>query len=81
MKGEIGWAGIAIGVGVFDVLNDETMTHAYQEALKRNKVSRAIAIGGMAITCSHLLGILPRQVDPFYAIMDGVKRASGESDE
>ena len=63
--GSVGWAAIAAGVLVFDVLSRETLSSAYTRYLERNKL---LAVGTLAVTAAHLLNVLPEPIDPFYQV-------------
>ena len=77
VNGLYGYAGIALAVGAFDTINEQTMTESYQNALE-HPYKRIIALGGMAITCSHLLGLIPDKVDPFNIVANNVGKLAGK---
>lgn len=70
--GAAGWAAIGAFVVAFDVLSNESLTRAFERARESdNRAIRALALGGLALTTAHLVGgIIPREVDPFYRLVD-----------
>jgi hypothetical protein len=59
----LGWIGIAALVGMWDLVNNRSLT----SFARRHKVGTAI-IGG--ITLAHLLGLLPDMLDPFWWVAE-----------
>lgn len=79
--GKAGWAGLAAGVVLFDIMSPESLTAAFERARDHdNALIRTAAIGGVAITAAHLMGWLPRQTDPFYLLIDRNHYGKGEMD-
>lgn len=65
--GILGWASIACAVVAFDGMAEETLSHAFKRGLDNPKY-RPVVLGALAITNLHLLGLLPRPIDPFNHI-------------
>jgi hypothetical protein len=71
--GTAGWAAIGSFVIAFDLLSKESLTHAFERARESESVPiKALALGTLAVTTAHLVGVIPRQVDPFYRILDRI---------
>lgn len=62
--GTVGIIGLAAYVAAWDLSAPETITHAF----KRYHV--AARVGIVAVTGAHLLGLIPREYDPFYWTID-----------
>ena len=61
-----GWAGLAAGVIAWDLLAPETLSHAFRRGVE-NPHTRALVLGGLAITAAHLVGnVIPEQLDPYH---------------
>jgi len=79
--GTIGWGLVALGVGVWDTLADETLTHACHRWLEKPH-TRAFILAVGAITVVHLLDrnhdILPKEIDPFLKIGEIATKAHHE---
>lgn len=63
--GTLGWLAIAGGVLAFDLIADETLTHAYRRGIE-NPRTRPAVLAGTGYVVAHLTGILPRRLDAFY---------------
>lgn len=63
--GTLGWMGVGAAVLAAEVLLEESLTHAFKRGLD-NPRTRAVVLGGLAVTNLHLLGLMPRHIDPFY---------------
>jgi hypothetical protein len=72
-SGALGWALVAAGVAVWDIHAKESLSHAFQRGMD-NPLSRPLVLGALAITAAHLVQVLPRQLDPFYATIDRVRQ-------
>ena len=77
MNGLIGWGLVAGAVGVWDTMNQQTMTESFQDALE-DPVKKYLALGGMAITCAHLLDVIPHQIDPFHVLTSNIGKLATE---
>lgn len=67
IKGEHGWLTIGAFVITWDILAQETLSSAFSRGLEHH---RAAILGGMVITCLHLLDLLPDPIDPFSQLCD-----------
>jgi len=65
--GTLSWIGLGAYVALADRYVEESLTHAFRRGLD-NPRYRPVLLGGMVITCLHLLDALPRPVDPYYAV-------------
>lgn len=63
------WAVLGATVGVLEYVGEESLTSAFNRAMECPRM-RYVALGGLAITACHLLGKIPRPIDPFYMIQD-----------
>lgn len=68
-SGTLGWAALAAGVAAWDLLAPETLTAAFKRGTE-NVHTRPFVVGALGVTALHLLGVLPRQIDPFYLTID-----------
>jgi len=71
--GTLGWAALATGVLIFDVVAHETMSSAFRRGLN-NPRTAAPVIGAWAITTAHLFGVLPEKLDPFIQTFNVLER-------
>lgn len=67
--GTWGWAGIAVGVYLFDHYCEESLSHAFKRGME-NPRSRPLVLGALAITASHLICALPERYDPFLRFVE-----------
>ena len=65
--GSLGWLAIGAVALAWDVWGEETLTHAYRRGLD-NPRTRALVLGGTALTVLHLTDNIPRSIDPYYAL-------------
>lgn len=72
-EGLVKWATLGACVGVLEFVGEESLTHAFERALD-HKVMKYVALGGLALTGAHLLGVLPREIDPYYMMQDRIER-------
>ena len=63
--GTLGWMGVGASVLAAELLFEESLTHAFKRGLD-NPRTKYLVLGGMAVTNLHLLGLMPRPIDPFY---------------
>lgn len=68
-SGTVGWAAIAAGVLAWDILADETLTSAFKRGAS-NERTRPYVVGALGVTALHLMGAIPRDLDPFYIVLD-----------
>lgn len=73
--GKAGWAGLAAGVVLFDILSPESLTSAHRRMREHESaLIRTATVAGTIITAAHLLGVFERlhieQYDPFYLLID-----------
>lgn len=71
-EGLVKWAVLGVCIATLEFVGEESLTHAFERA-RAHPVGRVVAIGGLAITASHLMGKIPRRIDPFYVIQDNLK--------
>ena len=77
--GTAGWAAIGGFVVAFDLLSNESLTHAFERARESDNMAvKALALGTLAVTTAHLVGVIPRQVDPFYRILDRISSTTSD---
>jgi hypothetical protein len=69
--GTLGWGLLAAGVLAWDVLAEESLTHAFERGMD-NPLTRPLVVAGLGATACHLLRVVPRTADPFYLIQDQV---------
>lgn len=67
------WGALFATIGVLEFVGDESLTGAFERAL-RHPVAKYIALGGLAVTGAHLLGVMPREIDPYYFVADKVEQ-------
>lgn len=72
-EGIIKWTCLATCIAVLEFLGEESLTHAFDRAMKHDKM-QYVALGGLVFTACHLTGVLPRTIDPYYAIQEGVQK-------
>lgn len=69
--GNKGWLLLAGGIAIWDLTAKESLTHAFERYMGHDsKLVRIAAVGALAVTTAHLLGAIPRSVDPYYRIID-----------
>lgn len=69
-SGTYGWAMVLGAAALWDMVAPESLSHAFKRGMEKNKLSRALTIGSLAVTSAHLLGVIPRKYDPFYLTID-----------
>jgi hypothetical protein len=62
--GSYGWMAIGAFVVGWDVLANETLSHAAKRGLENNYTAPLVA-AAIGVTALHLLDVLPEQIDPF----------------
>lgn len=62
--GTAGWIGLIGYVALWDKIAPETLTHAFK------RYDTAVRVGAVAVTAAHLMGVIPRRIDPFYIVAD-----------
>ena len=65
--GTVGWGCLIAGVVAFDLWSKETLSQACQRGLENDKL-RPLILGAIALTGSHLAGIIPEQYDPLKSL-------------
>jgi hypothetical protein len=66
------WVGLATSVVAWDLLAPETISHAFHRGVE-NPRTRALVLGGLALTAAHLVGdIIPENIDPFHIAFERV---------
>lgn len=68
-EGVVKWAALGACIATLEFVGNESLTHAFERA-RNHPVGRVVAIGGLAITAAHLMGRIPRRIDPFYVVQD-----------
>ena len=65
----VAWGVLAGGVAAYDYFcpTGETMSERMDDWLDK-PISRAVAVGAVAVTSAHLLNYLPQRVDPFHRL-------------
>ena len=77
-EGVFKWAALAATIAVLEFVGEESLTNSFDRAMKHPKM-RYVALGALGITGAHLLGVLPKEIDPYYYIADRfVKNGSTE---
>ena len=71
------WATLGCCIAGLEFIGSETLTHAFQRGLDSD-VGKYVCLGGLALTGAHLLNVLPREIDPYYYIADGVDYLSNK---
>lgn len=64
-KPELAWTALGAGIAAYDLLCEEGTT--LSETFRKQPL--ALQIGELALVSSHLLGVLPKQADPFHQIL------------
>jgi hypothetical protein len=67
--GKYAWTAIGIFVCVYDVFGNDTLTAAFKRGAE-NPVTRPYVYGALGVTALHLMGAIPRNLDPFYLVID-----------
>jgi hypothetical protein len=74
LRGKHGWAIVAATVLAVDTFATDTMSEAYANLREHQKPTyRALAVGCLAVTTSHLLGIIPERIDPFHRSVNAIR--------
>jgi hypothetical protein len=68
-SGTVGWLAIGAFVVAWDLLAEESLTHAAERGLA-NPHTRPAVIAGIGITACHLLHIIPKHLDPYHLTID-----------
>ena len=68
-RGTLGWLAIAGFVAVWDRYASESLTHAAHRGLE-HRVGKYAVPAALGITALHLLDKIPREIDPFYRVLD-----------
>lgn len=63
------WIFLGASIAVLEYIGEESLTNAYNRCLTHS-IGRYVALGGLAVTGAHLLGVMPREIDPYYFIQD-----------
>jgi hypothetical protein len=64
MRGHHGWVALAAFVAAWDLTQEETLSAAFR------RTPTPIKTLAWGVTTAHLFGVLPRQIDPFYLLVD-----------
>lgn len=67
--GKYAWLAIGIFTAAYDLLGNDTLTAAFKRGAE-NPATRPYVYGALGVTALHLCGLIPRQVDPFYMLID-----------
>ena len=67
------WAVLGAVIATLEFVGDETLTSAFERA-REHPVGKYVALGGLAVTGAHLLGVMPREIDPYYFVQDTIQR-------
>jgi hypothetical protein len=68
-NGTYGWLALGAFVLAWDLLAEETLTHAAKRGLE-NQHTRPIVAAGIGITALHLLQVIPEHLDPFHQLVE-----------
>jgi hypothetical protein len=72
--GSAGWISVGVVVVVAELLDERTMSEAF-EAASRHPVGRPVLFSAWAILTAHLFGVLPDRCDPFNLLGKRVARS------
>lgn len=67
--GTWGWVGLAVYVAAWDFTMSESLTHSFERGMNHD-IGRLAVLGATAYTVGHLVGLLPKRLDLFYAILE-----------
>lgn len=76
--GTLGWAGMAAYVIAWDVLAEETLTHAAHRGLD-GRVCRLATYGAVAYFGAHLLRVIPEHLDPLMIVAKQIGEQRGSN--
>jgi hypothetical protein len=63
---------VGAGIVAWDLLAPETLSSAFRRGAE-NERTRPYVLAALGVTALHLLGALPRQVDPFALAFECIK--------
>jgi hypothetical protein len=72
--GSAGWISVGVVVVVAELLDERTMSEAF-EAASRHPVGRPVLFSAWAILTAHLFGLIPDHYDPFNLLGKRVARS------
>lgn len=74
--GSIGWLALGAGVAAFDAWAPETLSHAAERALNRNKYGKIATTAAVATVALHLVRAFDKAgiPDPMVKIVGGIRR-------
>lgn len=67
------WAALAATVIALEVIGEETLTGACHRALD-HKVGQYVVPFALGFTAAHLLRVIPREIDPYFLLADGISK-------
>ncbi len=75
------WMGIGLFVLVYDFYAPETLSGGVDYAIEASPVTRAAALGGIALTALHLANLIPKpeKYDPFTRLPRKLNRLGHDS--
>ena len=72
------WGVLGLGVLAYELLcpEGELLSEGVDRALEHSKWARLATLGGIAITATHLMNLLPESVDPYHQAHKLTKRTT-----
>lgn len=67
--GKYAWAAIGAFVAAYDLLGNDTLTASFKRGAENSR-TRPFVYGALGVTAAHLCGVIPREIDPFYMVID-----------
>lgn len=77
-EGLIKWCALGACIAVLEYIGEESLTNAYNRCLTHS-IGRYVALGGLAVTGAHLLGVMPREIDPYYMVDSVINKLRGQT--
>lgn len=78
--GKYAWAVLAAGIAAYDILGNDTLTASFKRGAE-NPRTRPFVYGALGVTAAHLCGVIPREIDPFYMLIDNTPLRELEIDK
>jgi hypothetical protein len=78
--GKYAWAAIGAFVALYDILGNDTLTASFKRGAE-NPRTKPLVYGALGVTALHLCGVIPREVDPFYLVIDHTPLREQEIDK
>lgn len=74
--GSMGWVILAGFVALWDITQEESLSHAFSRGLENSRARPAVLLG-LGVTALHLLSAIPANFDPFLLTIDRARQYDG----